>query len=169
MFPMSLQSRVLMFAMALITAVAALRADEWPHWRGQQANGVSSEQTLPTRWSATENVAWKAPIAGAGISSPIVSGDRVFVTSQIGTGISREGPRLVQGGNAAAMGERPLGAGRTTATPDKTLFVVEAFGRADGKKLWERRIEAEGALTPTHEKHNLATPSPVTDGTLLYT
>ena len=168
MFPMSLQSRVLMFAMAWITAVAAMRADDWPHWRGQQANGVSSEQTLPTRWSATENVAWKAPIAGLGISTPIVSGDRVFVTSQLGSGISRPGPRLVQGGDATAMGERALGTGRAAAGEGKTVFVVEAFGRADGKRLWERRIEAEGALTPTHEKHNLATPSPVTDGTTVF-
>src|SRR5688500_1168029 len=168
MFPMSLQSRVLMFAMALITAVAAMRADDWPHWRGQQANGVSSEQTLPTRWSATENVAWKAPIAGLGISTPIVSGDRVFVTSQLGSGISRPGPRLVQGGDATAMGERALGTGRAAAGEGRTVFVVEAFGRADGKRLWERRIEAEGALTPTHEKHNLATPSPVTDGTTVF-
>ena len=138
-------------------------------WRGPEATGVSSERTLPIRWSATENVAWKAPIAGVGISTPIVSGDRVFVTSQIGTGVSREGPRLVQGGDAAAMGERALGSGRATPTdPNKTVFVVEAFARADGKRVWERRFDAEGTLTPTHEKHNLATPSPVTDGTLVY-
>ena len=66
------------------------------------------------------------------------------------------------------MGERPLGAGRAAAPADKTIFLVEAFARADGRKLWERRLDAEGALTPTHEKHNLATPSPVTDGTLVY-
>ncbi len=157
-----------MFAIAWSAAVAAVSADDWPHWRGQQANGVSSEQTLPTRWSTTENVAWKAAIAGLGISTPIVSGDRVFVTSQLGSGISRPGPRLVQGGDATAMGERALGSGRSAAGEDKTVFIVEAFGRADGKRVWERRIEAEGALTPTHEKHNLATPSPVTDGTFVF-
>jgi outer membrane protein assembly factor BamB len=156
-----------MLAIAWTTAVAAMSADDWPHWRGQQANGVSSEQTLPTRWSATANIAWKAAIAGLGISTPIVSGDRVFVTSQLGSGISRPGPRLVQGGDATAMGERALGAGRA-ADEGKTVFIVEAFGRADGKRVWERRIEAEGALTPTHEKHNLATPSPVTDGTSVF-
>jgi len=160
----------LRFPLLLSTTIAALatvHAADWPHWRGPKASGVAADQTVPTRWSATENVAWKAPIAGAGISTPIVSGDRVFVTSQIGTGISREGPRLVQGGNAAAMGERPLGGARG-AESNKTTFVVEAFGRADGKRRWERRIDAAGDLTPTHEKHNLATPSPVTDGTLLF-
>src|SRR5687768_18492541 len=111
--------------------LAGVAADDWPHWRGPLASGVSAERTLPTRWSATENVAWKAPLAGAGVSTPIVSGDRVYVTSQIGAGLRREGnhPRLVQGADAAAQGERPLGA--TAADPGTTLFVVEAFDRAN--------------------------------------
>ena len=148
----------------------AVRAD-WPNWRGPNATGIAPDGTLPTRWSATENVAWKARIAGAGVSTPIVSGDRVYVTSQIGAGIRREGnhPRLVQGADAAAQGERALGVEAAAGTdPTKTYFVVEAFGRSDGKRVWERRIEATGALTPVHDKHNLATPSPVTDGTLVY-
>lgn len=160
----------------LITVVSvgllgvAVRAD-WPNWRGPNATGIAPDGTLPTRWSATENVAWKARIAGAGVSTPIVSGDRVYVTSQIGAGIRREGnhPRLVQGADAAAQGERALGVEAVAGTdPTKTYFVVEAFGRSDGKRVWERRIEATGALTPVHDKHNLATPSPVTDGTLVY-
>lgn len=166
---MTLPHRLCLLAIGCLGVIASVHAEDWPHWRGPNASGVSPEQTLPTRWSATENVAWKAPLAGLGISTPVVSGDRVFVTSQLGTGISRQGPRLVQGGDASAMGERALGSGAArAAAPDKTVFVVEAFNRADGKRLWERRIDAEGALTPTHEKHNLATPSPVTDGTLLF-
>lgn len=130
---------------------------------------MSGDANLPVRWSATENVRWKAPIGGLGISTPIVSGDVVYVTSQLGAGISREGPRLVQGGDAAAMGERALGGGRARSTdPDKTIFVVEAFSRTDGKRLWERRIDAEGALTPVHEKHNLSSSSPVADADTVY-
>ncbi len=157
-------------ACVCLLGVSSLAAD-WPHWRGPNASGVSPDRTLPIRWSATESIAWKAPIAGAGVSTPIVSGDRVYVTSQIGAGIRREGnhPRLVQGADAAAQGERALGVDVAAgADPSKTFFVVEAFGRADGKRLWERRIEATGTLTPVHDKHNLATPSPVTDGTLVF-
>ena len=147
---------------------AAVQAADWPHWRGPGGNAVAPDTTLPTKWTATENVAWKAPLAGVGVSTPIVSGDRVFVTSQIGAGVRREGnhPRLVQGADAAAQGERALTA--AGSDPAKTFFVVEAFARADGKRLWERRIEAEGTLTPVHDKHNLATPSPVSDGTLVF-
>ena len=50
----------------------------------------------------------------------------------------------------------------------RTVFVVEAFNRATGARVWERRIDASGELTPVHDKHNLATPSPVTDGNLVY-
>src|SRR5688572_18202112 len=109
---------------------AQTRGSDWPSWRGSNG-GVALDRSLPTRWSATENVAWKAPLAGAGVSTPIVSGDRVYVTSQIGAGLRREGnhPRLVQGADAAAQGERPLGA--TAADPGTTLFVVEAFDRAN--------------------------------------
>ncbi|HEY7498837.1 MAG TPA: PQQ-binding-like beta-propeller repeat protein [Vicinamibacterales bacterium] len=151
---------------------AGVRAADWPHWRGPAATGVAPDAALPIRWTATENVAWKAALGGAGVSTPIVSGDRLFVTSQIGAGVRREGnhPRLVQGSDAAAQGERALASDLPSgADAAQTNFLVESFNRADGKRVWARRIEAAGALTPVHDKHNLATPSPVTDGTLVFT
>jgi outer membrane protein assembly factor BamB len=154
----------------LAAAGVTLPGADWPHWRGPAASGVAGGESLPVQWSAAQNVAWKAALTGAGVSTPIVSGDRVFVTSQIGAGVRREGnhPRLVQGADAATQGERPLDAGKAAAESGKTFFVVESFSLADGGRLWERRIEAEGALTPVHDKHNLASPSPVTDGTRVY-
>jgi outer membrane protein assembly factor BamB len=156
-------------AVIVIALTCALSAADWPQWRGPRASGVTDEKGLPIRWSAEENIAWKARIGGRGVSTPIVSGDRIFVTSQIGSGVRRPGnhPRLVQGGDAAAAGERPLGSA-PAAEDDRTFFLVEAFHRADGRRLWERRIEAEGPLTGVHEKHNLASSSPVTDGRLVY-
>jgi outer membrane protein assembly factor BamB len=145
----------------------AVSADHWPQWRGPHGNGTSAERGLPERWSATENVAWKARLAGLGVSTPIVWGDRIFVTSQIGAGVRRPGnhPTLVQGGDPTAEGEKPLGAGRAGDPGDaRTIFVVEAFHRADGRRLWEYRLPAEEPLAPVHQAHNLASPSPVTDG-----
>jgi len=155
-------------AVALTLTMTGHAAD-WPQWRGPGATGIAPDASLPLRWSATENIAWKAPIGGAGVSTPIVSGDRVFATSQIGAGVRRPGnhPRLVQGADAAAQGERALDAAATN-DPARTFFVIESFNRADGKRVWERRIEAEGELTPVHDKHNLATASPVTDGRLVF-
>jgi outer membrane protein assembly factor BamB len=145
-----------------------LSAADWPNWRGPRGTGASDEKNLPVRWSASENIAWKAPIGGVGVSSPIVSADRVFVTSQIGAGFRRPGshPRLAQGASSGVAGERALAAG--AGAGDRTFFVVEAFNRADGRRLWQHRVEAAGPLPGVHDKHNLASPSPVSDGQMVY-
>jgi outer membrane protein assembly factor BamB len=57
------------------------QADDWPAWRGPRGDGSSAELNAPLHWSSTDNIAWKTPLPGVGRSSPIVSGDRVFVTS----------------------------------------------------------------------------------------
>jgi len=142
-------------------------AENWPNWRGAASTGVSQEKGLPVTWSSTENVAWKASIRGFGISSPIVWGDRVFVTSQVGTNLSRPGPRLFQQGDAAAAGERPLVTAPATGAAG-TTFIISAFDTANGGKVWEYELPAEGELPSVHEKHNAATPSPVTDGQRVY-
>jgi outer membrane protein assembly factor BamB len=158
----------LVFILAF-AATATIHAENWPNWRGPASTGVSPEKALPTTWSDSENIAWKAKFRGVGISSPIVWGDRVFVTSQAGESISRPGPRLFQGGDAAAAGERPLSAGDSAKAPGGgTSFLVTAFDRASGKQLWEYAVQAQGELPAVHEKHNLASPSPVTDGERVY-
>ena len=159
-------------ASALITATvglltADLAADNWPHWRGPSATGVSKEVQLPVKWSDTENVAWKAAVNGLGISSPIVWGNLVLVTSQAGSGTVRPGPRLVQGGNPLEAGERALGGGAAGGDA-KVTFLVTALDRTSGKRAWDFELPAEGPLPAVHEKHNLASPSPVTDGERVY-
>lgn len=152
-----------------LVAFAPVSAENWPHWRGPSSTGVSPEAGLPERWSDTENVAWKSPVRGLGISSPIVWGDQIFVTSQIGRSARRPGshPTLVQGGNPAESGERALGGGSAPAA-DRVSFLVTALNRVDGKKLWEYEIPAEGKLAEVHDKHNLASSSPLTDGKRVY-
>src|SRR5581483_3112011 len=55
-------------------------AGDWPAWRGPTGQGVSEEKDLPLKWSATENVRWKVPLSAPGNSTPIIWGDRVFIT-----------------------------------------------------------------------------------------
>ena len=107
------KTSVLLYIVFSLVCAMPLQARQWPQWRGPSASGVSPERGLPTQWSDKENIAWKAAIRGLGISSPIVLGDVVIVTSQAGSGVVRPGPRLVQSGNPADAGERPLGAGAT--------------------------------------------------------
>ena len=139
-------------------------------WRGPSGISVSGEKGLPTKWNHSENIAWKVPINGLGVSSPIVWGDRIFVTSQVGANPLKPGrhPALVLGPEAAGR-DRPLGGSRPTASAAKIELVVAAFQRSDGRALWEYRLDAVAPLSNVHhEKHNLATPSPVTDGERVY-
>jgi outer membrane protein assembly factor BamB len=76
---------------AAVLVAGAARAEEWPGWRGPRGDGTSTETGVPLTWSKTENIVWKTPIPGIGHSSPIVWGDRIFVTSCI----EDEGKRLL--------------------------------------------------------------------------
>src|SRR5262245_50179845 len=64
-----------------LAAIAAASAEDWPGWRGPRGDGTSTETGLPVRWSANENVRWKVPVPGLGHSSPVIWGDRLFLTS----------------------------------------------------------------------------------------
>jgi outer membrane protein assembly factor BamB len=154
-------------AVLICVGLASPAAADWPWFRGPHGSGVSTDKGLPTKWSAGD-AAWKARLAGQGVSSPIVTGDRVFVTSQSGRGVLRPGghPTLARGEDAKA--EKPLAAEAGDGPDQKVAFFVEAFHRKDGRRLWQHRLEPKGALPEVHQKHNLATPSPVTDGTLVY-
>jgi outer membrane protein assembly factor BamB len=157
-------------AALVVMVVAGVSAADWPQWRGPHGTGVSDDRNLPVRWSATDNVAWRADLGGVGVSSPVIIGDRVFVTSQVGTGTSRTGPRLAQGAAADAQGERSIGTARAGAPADAAspVFLVEAFDRVSGRRLWQHRLAAAAPMPTVHDKHNMASPSPVTDGTHVY-
>src|ERR1700694_5214506 len=64
------------------TASATPNAD-WRRWRGPNADGVADGRSLPTQWTQTENVLWSVKLPGWGTSSPVIYGDRLFVTSQV--------------------------------------------------------------------------------------
>lgn len=151
---------------------SVLGAENWPQWRGPSSWGVSSETDLPATWSATDNIAWKASLAGFGASSPVVWEDTVFVTSQVGSFTVADGsdPRLARDDQSLASEEHAIGGSRMPATGGEgdVFLVVEAFRRSDGGRLWEHRMPAASERPDLHEKHNLATPTPTTDGERIY-
>jgi outer membrane protein assembly factor BamB len=69
------------YFLPLLLLASRASAEEWPGWRGPWGDGTSAETGIPLRWGKSENIAWKVPIPGIGHSSPIVWGDRVFVTT----------------------------------------------------------------------------------------
>ncbi len=146
-------------ALALISsALTAVTANEhWPQFRGPQSIGVAEDPALPDKWSATENVAWKTNIPGMGWSSPIVWGDRIFVTSVVSAG-EIEPPKkgLYFGGN------------RLDVPKDEHRWMVYCVDWKTGKILWESEAFRGAPKTARHLKNSYASETPVTDGERVY-
>jgi len=161
--------RVAALICMVLFAVAIARAADWPQWRGPGSQGISSETGLPVTWSASKGLAWKAALSGTGTSSPIVVGNLVIVTSQLGSYVpdaDGRDPRLARDEQTLAVKERAIG---VTPAADGRLYVqVEAFWLKDGKRAWIYKAEATGDRPEVHEKHNLATPTPVSDGQRIF-
>ena len=159
-------SRGVALLFTLLLAQAAL-AENWPQWRGPGSSAISAETDLPIEWSADQNIAWQTDLAGFGVSSPVTWGDYVFVTSQVGATPIRGGsfPNLARAEPSLASLENAI---RSEDLGGRVFFVVEAFRQSDGTRAWEFRARATGSYPPLHEKHNLATPTPVVDGERVY-
>jgi outer membrane protein assembly factor BamB len=157
-------------AIGLVAFGAAAEASDWPQWRGPDGRRISTETGLPTTWNADAGVAWRTPLRGLGVSSPIVSGGLVLLTSQVGRGRLRPGnhPALVRGGAESPDNERPLGGERVDGDGDAVVFLISAFDQADGHLVWEHELPAEGDQPQAHQKHNMASPSAVADGERVY-
>jgi outer membrane protein assembly factor BamB len=126
----------------------------WPQFRGVAAAGVASGNTWPVRWSATtgESVAWKVRIPGLAHSSPIIWGDRLYVTSAVSS--------------QADATFKPGLYGEGTASNDTShhRWMLYAIDRATGRIVWER-VAYEGIpKEKRHVKSTYASPTPATDG-----
>jgi len=147
----------LVLAAALGQGVAARAADQWPQFRGPQSSGVSGAAGLPDAWSGTENVRWKTAIPGQGWSSPIVWGNRVFVTSAV----QEEGkPEAVKRGLYMGGDRLP------TKTPHR--WMVYCLDGETGKIVWERQAGRKVPEYGRHLKNSFASETPVTDGERVY-
>lgn len=142
--------------LALTSGAASQSPANWPQFRGSRSDGVADDPALPDKWSASENIVWKTEIPGSGWSSPIVWGDRIFVTSVVSTK-PQEPPKpgLYFGG------ERP-------APTDEHRWVVYAIDWATGKIVWEREVHRAIPAQSRHLKNSYASETPVTDGQRVY-
>ena len=140
----------LAFCLAFAAAPAAQQnADRfWPQWRGPHATGVSRSAMPPLEWAEGKNIRWKVEIPGRGSATPVVWGDRVFVTTAV--------PTTVEGAAAHA----PLG-----RAPVAHKYVVMALDRMSGKVVWERVAKEETPHEASHpENGTWASASAATDG-----
>ena len=131
-------------------------ADNWPQFRGPGARGVSDETDLPDTWSRTQNVVWTAKIPGRGWSSPVIWGDRIFLTSaeQLSGKSEKVKPGLY------LFGER--------ARTDPHRWKVFCIDFKTGKILWDKVAHEGDPFEGHHLKNSLASETPVTDGERIY-
>ena len=146
-------------AAALTTALAAAQPPEdthfpWPSFRGPSASGIADGQAPPTEWDAGtgRNIRWSTEIPGLGHSSPIVWGDRVFLT----TAVSADPDPVFRYGTDGRIDRR--------SDREPNTWFVYAFDRADGRVLWTREAATGVPAIARHPKNTYASATPATDG-----
>jgi len=129
----------------------------WPSFRGQQASGVAERQSLPDRWDGKtgENILWRTPIPGLAHSSPIVWGNRIFVTSASSTD-----PK-------ATFRPGLYGDGDASKDRSQHRWMIYALDKRTGKVLWERVAHQGVPVEKRHIKSTYANSTPATDGRIV--
>src|SRR4051812_38718570 len=139
---------------ALIAASATLHGQNWPSFRGANAAAVPAGNPTAVKWNvpAGENVAWKTPVAGVAVSSPIVWGDRVFVS----TAISSDPAQAIRTGQYGDV--------EPVTDASKHTWHLISLDKTTGKVVWDK-VAYEGVpKTKRHRKSSQASATPVTDG-----
>jgi len=180
MSPMRWFTATVVMALALVPGPRAAAPPEWPQFRGPQGAGVADASSLPERWSKTENVAWSIEVPGRGWSSPIVWGDRVFVTSAISPGAFKAPSTGIYGNDyAAELAKQGLSDDevvRKVVSRDIELtgetgdirYMVYALDAKNGRVVWDREAHRGTPFGGRHRKNTYASETPVTDGERVY-
>ncbi len=135
---------------AFLCIATTINAADWARFRGPNGSGVSSDKaSVPATWSDSENLKWKVALPGPGSSSPIIVGDKVFVTCWSGYGVDRGNP-----GNQEDL-----------------LRHLICLDRATGKTLWSKAVKPvlpEDRYGGMFAEHGYASHTPVSDGENVY-
>lgn len=140
-----------------------LQAENWPGWRGPTGDGISRDTTIPLKWSgAGENLHWKVEIPGEGYSSPVVWGDRIFLTTCLLETLERQLICLNQQDGAILWTKTVL----TAPLESRHKFNSYSSGTpvTDGERVYVAFLEVDGS---TVEATNVGTPRPVTPGKIV--
>ena len=129
----------------------------WQSWRGPLATGVAPDGNPPTTLSETENLRFKLELPGIGYGTPIVSGDRIFLSAAIPIG-----PQL------APVPDNAPGAHDNATVTQRHQFVALAIDRNTGKIVWQKQLHEQVPHAGFHKSSALASASMVTDGALVF-
>lgn len=135
-------------------------ATAWTRFRGPEGTGVLEDRTFPDTWDEETNIAWAIDVPGSGWSSPIVLGDRVYLSTTTGW---QNGPR------GMATGARdPSTFGRGAAVDGALTYHMLCYRLGDGELLWGKEVGSGVPEYSIHVSNTYATESPTTDGERLF-
>ena len=157
----SLLLSVMLLSLVFVGLVQAQGDAHWPQWRGPFFNGMARGDA-PTVWSDTKNIKWKVEIPGRGFSTPVIWGDKIFLTTAVPSGKAPEQPQAAPSpeGRRAGGGAGPL---------VEHKFEVLCLDRKTGKLLWQRTAKVATPHEGYHRAYgSFASNSPITDGRYVY-
>lgn len=148
-------SRIALAFLVALTSLTSVLADNWPQWRGPNHNGISPEKNLPAEWNEEKNVIWKLPMPGMGCSTPVVWGDRIFLTSEdkgaiVLMCVSTSGKELwrkpIGRETRRARGDEGNGATASPCTDGKYVWSFAGSGELschdfEGNQVWNFNVQ----------------------------
>ena len=138
--------------------------ENWPQWRGPDLNGVSPSTGLPVTWSLDENIVWKTELPSWSGATPIIWGDRIFITSPSSVDPAEQTQQQAQPQRQRGRRRGRGGGGygrRNPRHPGGQGLLLLCISKESGEILWQRELDRGNEM---HNKGNNASPSPVTDG-----
>ena len=150
--------RLLSVALLLAATCSAMAEDNWPRFRGPNADGVAPNHPgLPTTWTNTDNVRWAADVPGWGWSCPIIWGDRVYLSTVVS-----------DQDNLTPSKGLYLGEGVRDPAKGVHHWMVYCFDVNTGKELWKHEAHTGQPQVPRHPKSTYAAETAATDGERVY-
>ncbi|MEX0793105.1 MAG: PQQ-binding-like beta-propeller repeat protein [Pirellulaceae bacterium] len=134
---------------------------EWPQFRGPRGDGVAEVKDAPLRWSPTENIAWRTEVPGTGWSSPVLLGDKIWITTADVEEATKEQFEK-------KLADAPPFAQRTSALASRVVLKAVEVDLATGELGKVVELFEVTDPDPVHATNSYASPTPVTDGTHLY-
>ena len=157
-----------LWLLVCLTVAGAARAEDWPHWRGPHYDGIAKASGLPVEWSETKNVVWKLKLPGMSGATPVVWGDKLFLTSADGESVvllcvSKEGKQLwkrpLSQGNRLFREDEGNQASPSPSTDGTHVFTFTGTGdcacfTVDGQEVWKFNAqERYGRFRIQHGMH----------------
>ncbi|MDJ0838854.1 MAG: PQQ-binding-like beta-propeller repeat protein [Acidobacteriota bacterium] len=144
----------------ICSSAISLAGDHWPQWRGPLNTGVAPDADPPVHWDENRNIRWKLPIPGRGLSTPIIWGETVYITTAV--------PHGEKVDHRKHDHDHDHGAHDNMDPTYRHHFVVMAVDRNDGKVLWEKAVRDEVPHEPTHVTGSWASNTGVADASGFY-